>query len=186
MCRPSLVHPAEIRRLRDLTRYRRALVQDRTREQQRIEKLLEDAQIKISSVLSELHGVTARAMMDALIAGQRYPRALAQLAKGRARKKTAQLEEALRGFFTDHHAAILRMMLDNTDRISAQIAALDARIEKEIGPFFGQAARLAEIPGVDAVAAAELIAEIGVDMTRFPSDAHLVSWPSSARPRVGR
>ena len=133
-------------------------------------------QIKISSVLSELHGVTARAMMDALIAGQRDPRALAQLAKGRARKKTAQLEEALRGFFTDHHAAILRMMLDNTDRISAQIAALDARIEKEIGPFSGQAARLAEIPGVDAVAAAELIAEIGVDMTRFPSDAHLVSW----------
>jgi transposase len=176
MCRPSLVHPAEIRRLRDLTRYRRALVQDRTREQQRIEKLLEDAQIKISSVLSELHGVTARAMMDALIAGQRDPRALAQLAKGRARKKTAQLEEALRGFFTDHHAAILRMMLDNTDRISAQIAALDARIEKEIGPFSHQAARLAEIPGVDAVAAAELIAEIGVDMTRFPSDAHLVSW----------
>jgi len=89
MCRPSLVQPPEIRRLRDLTRYRRALVQDRTREQQRVEKLLEDAQIKISAVLSNLHGVTARAMMDALIAGQRDPRALAQLAKGRARKKTA-------------------------------------------------------------------------------------------------
>ena len=133
MCRPSLVHPPEIRRLRP-TRYRRALVEDRTREQQRIEKLLEDAQIKISSVLSELHGVTGRAMMDALIAGQRDPRALAQLAKGRARKKAARLEEALRGFFTDHHAAILRMMLDNSDRISAQIATLDARNEKEIGP----------------------------------------------------
>src|SRR5262245_11256969 len=167
MCRPSLVHPPEIRRLRDFTRYRRALVQDRTREQQRIEKLLEDAQIKISSVLSELHGVTARAMMDALIAGQRDPRVLAQLAKGRARKKTAQLEEALRGFFTDHHAAILRMMLDNDDRISAQITELDARIEEAIGPFCGQAARLADIPGVDAVAAAELIGEIGVDTTRF-------------------
>jgi transposase len=115
-------------------------------------------------------------MMEALIAGQRDPRALAQLAKGRARKKTEWLEEALRGFFTEHHAAILRMMLDNTDRISAQVAALDARIETEIGPFSAQAARLAEIPGVDAVAAAELIAEIGVDMTRFPSDTHLVSW----------
>ena len=115
-------------------------------------------------------------MMEALIAGQRDPRALARLAKGRARKKTAQLEEALRGFFTDHHATILRMMLDNTDRISAQIAALDARIEETIGPFSAQAARLADIPGVDAVAAAELIAEVGVDMTRFPSDAHLVSW----------
>ena len=176
MCRPSLVHPPEIRRLRDLTRYRRALVQDRTREQQRIEKLLEDAQIKISSVLSELHGMSGRAMMDALIAGQRDPQALARLAKGHARKKTERLEEALRGFFTDHHATILRMMLDNSDRISAQIAALDARIEEQIGPFSAQAAQLVDIPGIDTVAAAELIAEIGVEMTRFPSDAHLVSW----------
>ena len=176
MCRPSLVHPPEIRRLRDLTRYRRALVQDRTREQQRVEKLLEDAQIKISSVLSNLHGVFGRAMMDALIVGERDPRTLAQLAKAQARKKTGALEEALRGFFTDHHATILQMMLDNTDRISAQIAALDARIEEAIAPFSDQAARLAEIPGVDAVAAAELIAEIGVDITRFPSAAHLVSW----------
>jgi transposase len=115
-------------------------------------------------------------MMDALIAGERDPRTLAALAKARARKKTNQLEEALRGFLTDHHATILGMMLDNIDRISAQIAALDARIEEAIGPFSDQAARLAEIPGVDTVAAAELIAEIGVDMTRFPSAAHLVSW----------
>ena len=176
MCRPSLVQPPEIRRLRDLTRYRRALVQDRTREQQRVEKLLEDAQIKISAVLSNLHGVTGRAMMEALIAGERDPRTLAGLAKGLARKKTDRLEEALRGFFTDHHAMILQMMLDNTDRISAQIAALDARIEEAIGPFSQPAARLADIPGVSTVAAAELIAEIGVDMTRFPSAAHLVSW----------
>jgi transposase len=171
-----LVHPPEIRRLRDLTRYRRALVQDRTREQQRVEKLLEDAQIKISAVLSNVHGASGRAMMDALIGGERDPRTLAQLAKGQARKKIEVLEEALRGFFTVHHATILKMMLDNTDRITAQIAALDARIQEAMGPFSGQAARLAEIPGVDAVAAAELIAEIGVDMTRFPSAAHLVSW----------
>jgi len=132
MCRPSLVHPPEIRRLRDLTRYRRALVQDRTRERQRVEKLLEDAQIKISSVLSDLHGVTGRAMMDALINGQRDPHTLAQLAKGSARKKTARLEEALRGFFTDHHAMILQMMLANSDRLSAQIAELDGRIEEAL------------------------------------------------------
>ena len=176
MCRPALVQPPEIRRLRDLTRYRRALVQDRTRERQRVEKLLEDAQIKISAVLSDLHGVTGRAMMNALIAGQRDPRTLARLAKGHARKKTGQLKEALRGFFTDHHATILQMMLDNTDRISAQIGALDARIEEAIGPFSAPAARLADIPGVDTVAAAELIAEIGVDMTRFPAGAHWVSW----------
>src|SRR4029077_1891735 len=104
------------------------------------------------------------------------------LAKGPARKKTGQLEEALRGFFTDHHATILQMMLDNNDRISAQIAALDARIEEAIGPFSAQAARLADIPGVDSVAAAELIGEIGVDMTRFPSAAHLVSWATFCPP----
>lgn len=176
MCRPSLVHPPEIRRLRDVTRYRRALVQDRTREQQRIEKLLEDAQIKISSVLSELHGVTARAILDALIAGQRDPHTLAQLAKGSARNKTAQLEEALRGFFTDHHARVLKMMLDNTDHLSAQVAALDERIAEAIAPFTRQMAQLGDITGVDTATAAELIAEIGVDMTRFPSAAHLVSW----------
>ena len=117
MCRPSLVQPPEIRRLRDLTRYRRALVQDRTREQQRAEKLLEDAQIKISAVLSNLHGVTGRAIMDALIAGERDPRTLAGLAKGRARKKTDRLEEALRGFFTEHHATILR------SRVACQTSA---------------------------------------------------------------
>jgi transposase len=176
MCRPSLVQPPEIRRLRDLTRYRRALVQDRTREQQRVEKLLEDAQIKISAVLSNLHGVTGRAIMEALIAGERDPRTLAALAKASARKKTDRLEEALRGFFTEHHATILQMMLDNSDRISAQIAVLDVRIQEAIGPFSRPAARLADIPGVSTVAAAELIAEIGVDMTRFPSAAHLVSW----------
>lgn len=115
-------------------------------------------------------------MMDALIAGERDPRTLARLAKSGARKKTDQLEEALRGFFTDHHATILKMMLDNSDRIGAQIAALDARIEEAIGPFSRQAARLADIVGVNTVAAAELIAETGVDMTRFPTAAHLVSW----------
>src|SRR6187431_2591090 len=151
MCRPSLVQPPEIRRLRDLTRYRRALVQDRTREQQRVEKLLEDAQIKISAVLSNLHGVTGRAIMDALIAGERDPRTLARLAKASARKKTDRLEEALRGFFTEHHATILQMMLDNSDRISAQIAVLDARIAEAIGPFSRPAARLADIPGVSTV-----------------------------------
>jgi transposase len=138
MCSPSLVHPPEIRRLRDLTRYRRALVGDRSREMQRAEKLLEDAQIKISAVLSEVHGVSGRQMMEALIAGRRDPRTLAKLARGRAKAKTEQLEEALRGFFTEHHAVMLRMMLDNIDRVSAQIAALDARIEEAVAPFSTQ------------------------------------------------
>jgi transposase len=176
MCSPSLVHPEPIRRLRDLTRYRRALVQDRTRERQRVEKLLEDAQIKIGTVLTDIHGVSGRAMMEALIAGKRDPHTLARLARGQAKAKTAALGEALHGFFTDHHAVILRMMLDNDDRISAQIAALDTEIEAAIAPFPDQGDRLVDLPGVNRVAAAELIGEIGVDMSRFPTAAHLVSW----------
>jgi transposase len=176
MCRPSLVHPRPIRELRDLTRYRRSLIRDRTREMQRVEKLLEDAQIKISSVLSDVFGVSGRLILDALVEGQRSPAVLAGLAKGRLRSKEARIQEALRGFFTDHHGIILAMMLDNIDRLSAQIAALDTTIIEAIAPFAHQVAQLDEATGVGPVAAQELIAEIGVDMSRFPSDAHLVSW----------
>ena len=176
MCRPSLVHPRPIRQLRDLTRYRRALIQDRTREMQRVEKLLEDAQIKLSSVATDIFGVSGRAMLEALIAGQRDPKVLAQLARRRLRAKLAALEEALRGFFTDHHGAILRMMLDNIDRHSEQIAALDTTIEEAVAPFAVQVAQLDQVTGVGVTAAQELIAEVGVDMARFPSAAHLVSW----------
>jgi transposase len=176
MCRPSLVHPRPIRQLRDLTRYRRSLVQDRTREMQRVEKLLEDAQIKLSSVASDIFGVSGRAMLEALIAGQRDPKMLAQLARRRLRAKLGALEEALRGFFTDHHGVILRMMLDNIDRLSEQIDALDTTIEQAIVPFAAQVAQLDEVTGIGRTAAQELIAEIGVDMGRFASAAHLVSW----------
>jgi transposase len=176
MCRPSLVHPKPVRALRDLTRYRRSLIRDRTREMQRVEKLLEDAQVKLSSVITDIFGVSGREMLEALIAGQRDPQVLAAMARGSMRRKTADLEEALRGFFTDHHARILRMMLDNIDRLSAQIAVLDAAVEEVIAPFSAQVAQLDEITGVGVSSAQELIAEIGVDMGRFPSAAHLVSW----------
>jgi transposase len=180
MFRPSLVHPEPIRRLRDFTRYRRSLVRDRTRERQRVEKLLEDAQIKLSSVISDIFGVSGRAMLDALAAGRRDPKTLAGLAHGSMRAKTSVLVEALTGFFTDHHGELLTMMLDNIDRLSGQITALEARIEELVAPFWRQVEQLAEITGIARIGAAEIIGEIGVDMTRFPSAAHLVSWAKFA------
>lgn len=183
MCRPSLVQPRPIRELRDLTRYRRSLIRERTREMQRVEKLLEDAQIKLSSVISDIFGVSGREMLEALIGGQRDPQVLARMARARMRAKITVLQEALSGFFTDHHGWILRMMLDNIDWLSSQIVALDAKVEQAIAPFAAQVSQLDEIPAVGATAAQELIAEIGVDASRFPSAEHLVSWAKFC-PRV--
>jgi transposase len=180
MCSPSLVQPRDIRRLRDLTRYRRTLIRQRTAEKQRVEKLLEDAQIKLSWVVSDIFGMSGRAMLEAMIAGQRNPRTLAQLAIGRMRAKLPVLEEALTGHFDDHHAFICHMMLDRIDDLTRSAAELTARIEEQIAPFADAADRLDEIPGVGRTGAQELIAEIGVDMTRFPDAAHLVSWAKFA------
>lgn len=176
MLRPSFVPPPEIRRLRDVTRYRADLVAARTAEKQRAEKLLEDACIKLSVVATDIFGVSGRAMMAALIAGQRDPRVLAQLARARMRAKITALEEAFTGHFTDHHAFLLGKMLARVDGISADIAELDAKIEELIAPFVSAVRRLDEIPGIGPVAAAAMIAEIGVDMTRFPTPGHLASW----------
>jgi transposase len=180
MCQPSLVHPAPIRQLRDLTRYRRTLIRDRTRERQRLEKLLEDAQIKLSSVISDILGVSGRAMLEAMIGGNRNPRALAQLARTRMRTKIDALEEALTGHFTDHHAFLTRTMIDRIDRISLDVDRVSTAIEEAVVPFRAEAQRLDEITGIGVRSAQELIAEIGVDMTRFPTPAHLVSWAKFA------
>ncbi len=175
MCRPSLVHPKPIRRLRDLTRYRRTLIRERTREKQRLEKLLEDAQIKLSSVISDIFGVSGRAMLEAMIAGQRDPRVLAQMARARMRSKIAVLEEALTGHFEDHHAFLAALMLERVDAITTQIERITTMIERVVDPFRRQVEQLDDIIGVGLVGAQELIAEIGVDMTRFPTAGHLVS-----------
>jgi transposase len=148
MCTPSLVHPKPIRQLRDLTRYRRSLIRERTREKQRIEKLLEDAQIKLTSVASDIFGVSGRAMLAALIAGQRNPRTLAQMARGTMRSKIRALEEALTGHFEDHHGFLVQQMLDHIDDLAERVAALDARIEDVIAPFHALQQRLDEITGV--------------------------------------
>jgi transposase len=176
MIRPSFVPPLPIRRLRDLTRYRVALISDRTGEKNRVEKLLEDAQIKLSVVASDIFGVSGRAMLDALIAGERDPQKLAQLARTSMRGKIATLEQAFVGSFTDHHAFLLHRMLGRIDALTADIAELDTRIEAQIAPFADAVARLDEIPGVGVTAAQVIIAEIGVDMSRFPTAAHLTSW----------
>jgi transposase len=176
MLRPSFVPPPAIRRLRDLTRYRADLVAVRTAEKQRVEKLLEDAQIKLSVVASDIFGVSGRAMLAALVAGERDPKVLARLARTRLRAKTALLEEAFVGRFSDHHAFLLATMPDRIDQASADIAAVEVHLQAEIAPFAAAADRLDEICGVGRTAAQVIIAEIGVDMSRFPTPGHLASW----------
>jgi transposase len=176
MLRPSFVPPPPIRRLRDLTRYRIDLVGARTAEKNRVEKLLEDACIKLSVVATDIFGVSGRAMMAALIAGQRDPSVLAQLARTRMRTKIGRLEEAFNGHFGEHHRFLLARMLHRIDDIDADIAALDEQIEAYLAPFVSAAARLDEIPGIGLIAAAVILAEIGTDMSRFPTAGHLCSW----------
>jgi transposase len=180
MCRPSLVHPKPIRQLRDLTRYRRSLIREQGREKQRLEKTLEDAQIKLDTVIANLHGVSGRQMLTALIAGERDPKRLAQLAHGVMRRKIPQLQLALSGRFESHHAFLCAAMLRRIDALAADIAEVDTRIEQLITPFAEAVERLDEITGVGVRSAQEIIAEIGVSMTAFPTAGHLVSWAKFA------
>jgi transposase len=213
LLRPSFVPPAPIRRLRDYTRLRADLTRERARYWQRLEKLLEDALIKVSSVASTLDTLSTRDMIEALIAGERDPRRLAELARGRMKAKRSELITALDGRFDDHHAELARMLLGQIDALSTQIDTLTARIEELIaelpdtagaiehsGPGAGPGPdtggsdptpldpaavvddvpspieRLDEIPGIGPRAAQAIIAEIGPDMSRFPTPEHLVSW----------
>jgi len=177
MISSSFVPPEPIRRLRTHTRYRRHLTQARTAEKQRVEKLLEDGHLKLSSVITDIHGKSGRAMLEAIAAGQRDPRALAQLALGKMRPKIARLEEALDcSFFTEQHAAVLAMMLTVIDHYTAQIQTLTATIEELAEPWLHQISQLDAIPGFGTITAQDIIAETGTDMTVFPTAAHLVSW----------
>ena len=175
---PCFVADPEFRVIRLHTRYRRDLIGERTREKQRAEKLLESAAVKLSSVVSDLHGMTGRDIMNHLIAGERNPRVLAQLARGRARAKISQLEAALDGaeFFTGHHAALLQLMLERIDRLAAEIAALTEVIEQLLAPHEEQLAQAESMPGWGRRTAQDALAETGPDMTRFPTGAHLASW----------
>jgi transposase len=194
MLRPSFIPPQEIRNLRDYTRLRVDLVEERHRHKQRVEKLLEDALIKLSGVASDIFGASGRAMLDALIAGERDPVALAELAKGRMRVKHDALVQALTGRFDKHHAELLSMLLDQIDSLDAKVDAITARVSELLAEIpaarapaappgasgdtipLDVIARLDEITGIGMVAAQAIVAEVGLDMTQFPTADHLVSW----------
>jgi len=176
LVRPSFVPPRPQRELRDLTRYRKAQIEERTREVQRLDKVLQDAGIKLSSVASKVLSVSGRAMLDALLAGTNDPDALADLARGRLRQKLPALREALSGRFSSNHALLVSQILAHVDFLDESIASLSQRIETELAPFADKVELLDTIPGVDRRAAEVILAEIGPDMSRFPSHRHLASW----------
>jgi transposase len=176
LVRPSFVPPEPIRQLRDLTRYRTEIVRERTREVQRLEKFLEDAGIKLSVVVSDLTGKSARAMLEALIAGERDVHVLSALALGSMRGKRPVLAEALTGRFSAHHAFLVRAMLDRIDAATAMEQRLSAQIDQAMRPFRHQLDLITTIPGVSARAAEVILAEIGADPARFPTAGDLASW----------
>ncbi len=172
----SFVPPRPIRELRDVTRYRRRIVEERGREMQRLQKLLEDAQVKLDSVVSDINGVSARLILDALCNGERDPDTLADLAKRKLRRKIPLLREAVPGRFNDHHALLVRELLDHIDYLTAVETRLDRRVDELLAPFNWARDLLVTVPGIDRRNAEIVIAEIGVDMTVFPTADHLASW----------
>ncbi len=181
MVRPSFVPPPPMRELRELTRYRKCQIDARTREIQRLEKLLQDAGIKLSSVASTVWSASAKEMVRALVKGERDPKVLAQMAKGKMRAKIAALEEALvPGRFQLHHGVVADQILDHIDFLDASIEALTAQIVERSDPFEAAASLLGDIPGFGSLVTQTFIAEAGTDMSRFPSAAHLASWAGLA------
>jgi transposase len=176
LIRGSFVPPSPIQELRDLTRTRKQLVREVAQHSQRIQKVLEDANIKVGSVLSSVLSKSGRAMLTAIIAGEDDPERLADLAQGAARKKRAALVEALRGYATPHHRSLLQLHLDLVTSLEAALQEIDAAVGKSMAPIQRCARLLTTMPGISDIVAHVVIAEVGVDMARFPTAAHLVSW----------
>ena len=176
LIRSSFVPPAPIQELRDLTRTRKQLVREISQHTLRIQKTLEDANLKLSSVLSSVVGSSGRAILNALIAGESDPERLAELAQGTARKKRAALIEALHGRITPHHRRLLKLHLDLIGALEAALAEVDADVGKLLAPIRKSARLLTTMPGISELTAQVVLAEVGVDMRRFPTPAHLLSW----------
>lgn len=176
LLRPSFVPPQPIRELRDLTRYRRKLVESQAAERNRLEKLLESANIKLASVATDVFGVSGRRMVRALIEGKASPREMAELAQRSLRNKIDQLEPALEGKLEEHHRFLLKLQLDRVEAIEKDLVVLEQHIQEKLKPYQRELALLQEIPGVDWRLAAVIIAELGVDMSVFPTASDAASW----------
>ena len=176
LIRPSFVPPEPIQELRDLTRTRKQLTHERGRHVQRIQKVLEDANVKLASVLTDITGASGRRMLLALVNGARDAKAMARLADRRVKATHEQIADALEGCVTDHHRFLISLHLSHIDGVDAEVAALESRIEEKLKPFRGVVAHLITMPGVKEDAAATIVAEIGADMSIFPSDGDLVAW----------
>jgi transposase len=176
MVRPSFVPPPPIRALRELTRYRKRQIDTRVSEVLRLEKVLQDAGIKLSSVASKVLSKSGRTMIEALIAGERDPAVLAEMSLGKMRIKRPALGEALAGHFGAHHAVAARQILDHIDFLDASIAVVSEQVTIRMAPFAAAVGLLIDIPGINRLSAEVIIAETGADMSRFPSPAHLASW----------
>lgn len=172
----SFVPPKPLRQLRDLLRYRRKVMESRTAERNRLLKLLETANVKLASVVTDVFGVSGRLMLQALLEGSSAPAVIAGLAKGRLRKKVIELEQALEGRLDDHHRFLLRLQLRRLDQTDTDLATLDARIDEALVPYQEQCQSLQQIPGVSRVVAAVIVAELGTDMTVFHSAQHAAAW----------
>jgi len=176
LIRSSFVPPTAIQELRDLTRTRKQLVREISQHSLRLQKILEDANLKLGSVLSNVLSRSGIAMLEALIAGESDPERLADLAQGNARKKRAELIEALRGRVTAHHRTMLKLHMGVIRSLQGTLEELDAAVGKALTPIRERAQLLTTMPGISDIAAQVLVAEIGVDMTRFPDQGHLISW----------
>ena len=173
---PSFVPPTPIRELRDLTRYRASLAQEINRIANRIQKVLEDANIKLASVATNTLGVSGRTMLEAIVKGEQDNQRLAEMSRGLLRNKIPELQQALQGRVTAHHRFLLRELLDHFYFVESKMRRIEQEIEERLGPFQSEVARLCTIPGVDRVTAWGLLAEIGLDMKQFPDAQHLASW----------